>query len=287
MASAVRQMTGVGGDIRKIARLLQKKAPPGHMLAYINQEEADLLKARGGSGQPHADTGVPSFETQAELDIYDQYYTGTPVQSMPDSTVTPLDLTSTQAPSYQTAGEQKYLADQSSPPAVDMSAVRDTANPLFPEYQQYLREQVGTSDAQIAAAYLHDVVEDTGVTIEQIEREFGTEITELVGWLTDVSKPSDGNRKVRKTIDREHTAKAPAAAKAVKLADLISNTKSIVKYDLNFAEIYLEEKMELLSVLQHGGDPVLWKQAHALCKEGKRIVEEHRVQKALKKMENV
>jgi len=64
MASAIRAMTGVGGDIRKIARLLQKKAPPGHMLAYINQEEADLLKARGGSGQPHADTGVPSFQEE-------------------------------------------------------------------------------------------------------------------------------------------------------------------------------------------------------------------------------
>ena len=64
MASAIRAMTGVGGDIRKIARLLQKKAPPGHMLAYINQEEADLLKARGGSGKPHADTGVPSFEEE-------------------------------------------------------------------------------------------------------------------------------------------------------------------------------------------------------------------------------
>jgi len=151
MASAIRAMTGVGGDIRKIARLLQKKAPPGHMLAYINQEEADLLKARGGSGQPHADTGVPSFQTQAELDIYDQYYTGTPVQSMPDSTVTPLDLTSTQAPSYQTAGEQKYLADQYSPPAVDMSAVRDTANPLFPEYQQYLRGQANAFGDYAAA----------------------------------------------------------------------------------------------------------------------------------------
>ena len=70
MASAIRQMTGLGGDIRKIARLLQKKAPPGHMLAYINQEEADLLKARGGSGEPHADTGVPSF---AEEDYVPDY----------------------------------------------------------------------------------------------------------------------------------------------------------------------------------------------------------------------
>jgi len=70
MASAVRKLTGVGGDIRKIARLLQKEAPPGHMLAYINQEEADLLKARGGSGEPHEDTGVPSF--QVEPYDYDQ-----------------------------------------------------------------------------------------------------------------------------------------------------------------------------------------------------------------------
>ena len=69
MASAIRQMTGLGGDVRKIARLLQKKAPPGHMLAYINQEEADLLKARGGSGKPHADTGVPSFQDEEYTDF--------------------------------------------------------------------------------------------------------------------------------------------------------------------------------------------------------------------------
>jgi hypothetical protein len=71
-------MTGVGGDIRKIARLLQKKAPPGHMLAYINQEEADLLKARGGSGEPHADTGVPSFQEEEYVPDYSptSQYTG-------------------------------------------------------------------------------------------------------------------------------------------------------------------------------------------------------------------
>jgi hypothetical protein len=148
MASAVRKLTGVGGDIRKIARLLQKEAPPGHMLAYINQEEADLLKARGGSGEPHADTGVPSFEAFEPDTTFDFEAPGTsepaPVP-LEISTVEPLDLTSTQAPSYQTFGEQKYLASQSSPSAVDMSAVRDTANPLFPEYQQYLRGQVAAA----------------------------------------------------------------------------------------------------------------------------------------------
>lgn len=134
MASAIRNLTGVGGDVRKIARLLQKKAPPGHMLAYINQEEADLLKSRGGSGKPHADTGVPSFEEE-----YTEF----------DS---PMNL-SNQAQEINLADQ--YAQYRSAPSdvtrPVDMSAVRDTANPLFPEFQKYLREQAGKSAAPAAA----------------------------------------------------------------------------------------------------------------------------------------
>jgi len=62
MASSLKSLTGVGADARKLAKLLQAKAPEGHMLAYINPREAALLKAHGGSGKPHADTGIPSFE---------------------------------------------------------------------------------------------------------------------------------------------------------------------------------------------------------------------------------
>lgn len=68
MATALRKLTGVGGDVRKIARLLQAKAPENHMLAYITPEEAQLLKERGGSGKPHADTGIPSFQEE-DLDM--------------------------------------------------------------------------------------------------------------------------------------------------------------------------------------------------------------------------
>jgi hypothetical protein len=89
MASAVRQITSVGGDIRKIARLLQKKAPPGHMLAYINQEEADLLKERGGSGKPHADTGVPSFEDEDLVPLETMPEAPAPVPAGPDVTQAP------------------------------------------------------------------------------------------------------------------------------------------------------------------------------------------------------
>src|SRR5688572_2066454 len=50
----------------------------------------------------------------------------------------------------------------------------------------------------IAAALLHDVVEDTPVTLAQIEAEFGPVVADLVDWLTDVSRPADGKRQVRK-----------------------------------------------------------------------------------------
>lgn len=116
----------------------------------------------------------------------------------------------------------------------------------------------------IAAAYLHDVVEDTPVTIGQIEEEFGRTVADLVGWLTDVSVPSDGNRAARKAIDLAHTAAAPAQAKTIKLADLIDNTRNIELRDPGFWRVYRVEKLRLLDVLREG-DATLWKRAAEQC----------------------
>lgn len=110
----------------------------------------------------------------------------------------------------------------------------------------------GSTPEMVAAAWLHDVVEDTGCTFTDIHMNFGIDIATLVGWLTDVSTPEDGNRAARKAKDREHTAMAPAEAQTVKLADLISNSKSIMKYDPEFAKVYLEEKRLLLEVMTKG-----------------------------------
>jgi (p)ppGpp synthase/HD superfamily hydrolase len=112
-------------------------------------------------------------------------------------------------------------------------------------------EYDGTPE-MIAAAWLHDTVEDTGVTSELIRKEFGDQVADLVGWLTDVSRPDHGNRAQRKAVDRAHTAAAPAAAQTIKLADLICNTRSIVEHDAKFAETYLAEKRQLLEVMIKG-----------------------------------
>ena len=110
----------------------------------------------------------------------------------------------------------------------------------------------GATPDMVAAAWLHDVVEDTGCTFTDIHMAFGIDIATLVGWLTDVSKPEDGPRWFRKKMDREHTAEAPAEAQTIKLADLISNSRSIMEHDPKFARVYLEEKRLLLEVLTRG-----------------------------------
>jgi hypothetical protein len=126
---------------------------------------------------------------------------------------------------------------------------------------------VSNDDEMIAAAWLHDVVEDTPATQQDIEAEFGAGVARLVSDLTDVSKPSDGNRAARKSIDREHTAAASARAKTVKLADMIDNCLDITKHDPRFAKVFLSEMAATLEVLQDG-DPELLARAreiHAEC----------------------
>ena len=116
----------------------------------------------------------------------------------------------------------------------------------------------GGSVEQQAAALLHDVVEDCDVTIDQVRDTFGDTVADLVGWLTDVSVPSDGNRATRKALDRAHSAEAPADAQFVKLADLMDNTKSIVAHDPNFAKVYLKEKALLLTAMTKVKDTALF-----------------------------
>ena len=85
MATAIKNLTKMGTDVRKIAALLRAKAPEGHMLAYISPEEAQVLKDRGGSGKPHADTGIPSFELDDSFALQGGGDTVTGTTATPDN----------------------------------------------------------------------------------------------------------------------------------------------------------------------------------------------------------
>ena len=101
-------------------------------------------------------------------------------------------------------------------------------------------------DTAVAVAWLHDCVEDRGVTMVDLITRFGLTVAHGVMLLSDLE---EGNRAARKAASRARLATAPGWVQTIKVADLISNTSSIVQHDPKFARIYVEEKRLMLEVL--------------------------------------
>jgi len=98
----------------------------------------------------------------------------------------------------------------------------------------------------ICAALLHDIVEDCNYSFDLIKDGWGFTTAQYVWHLTNVPHMA-GNRAKRHTMDVQRLSQAPWQAKVIKCADLIDNTSTIVKYDPNFAKIYLDEKKDIVS----------------------------------------
>jgi len=88
-----------------------------------------------------------------------------------------------------------------------------------------LANEAGISDPKIlAAALLHDTIEDTDTTAQELELEFGREIAAIVAEVTDdKSLP----KQERKRLQIEHANTLSAQAKLVKLADKICNVRDM------------------------------------------------------------
>lgn len=128
---------------------------------------------------------------------------------------------------------------------------------------------VDHTEEMLAAALLHDTIEDTPVTREDVEREFGAKVAALVMELTD--QCHEGNRATRKAAEAARLGSISPEAQTVKLADFISNTRSIVERDPGFAMVYLREKSRVLAVMTDG-DPSLYAQAQSQIEEAKMTI---------------
>ena len=116
----------------------------------------------------------------------------------------------------------------------------------------------------LAAAYLHDVVEDTAVKIGTVREFFGPEVADLVWWLSDPEL--DGNRATRKAFICTRWMRAPREAKTIKMADIIHNSASIFEHDPKFAPVYAGEAWQLLDAIRDGSQ-VLLAQARSQIRE--------------------
>ena len=115
-----------------------------------------------------------------------------------------------------------------------------TYDEIFP-YEKHLDDVVevikrfGYSGKYVIAAYLHDILEDTGLSYNDVKRHFGVEVAEMVYCVTD---ELGRNRKEKKEKTLPKTASNPDAI-ILKLADRIANIEHGGKIDM-YAKEYQE-----------------------------------------------
>lgn len=131
----------------------------------------------------------------------------------------------------------------------------------------------------IEVAFLHDVDEDTEENIETIAwmlagagytKDQALEILRGIISMTDVfthEKFPKMNRFQRKTREAHRLGRIDEKWQGVKYADLINNTKSIVKHDLEFAITYLKEKDYALRQMRFGNE-ILYAGAWRVLRKG-------------------
>ena len=105
-----------------------------------------------------------------------------------------------------------------------------------------------------SAALLHDTIEDTNATYEEIQKVFGKSVCDLVYFLTDDLMPKDGNRKLRKEKYLEKLLDSPYEAKCLKIADVLANVRNLAEVvpaeDKGFAIKYVDEKQQMVEAFK-------------------------------------
>jgi guanosine-3',5'-bis(diphosphate) 3'-pyrophosphohydrolase len=96
-----------------------------------------------------------------------------------------------------------------------------------------LLSEAGENDENLLlAAILHDIIEDTDATDEELRREFNNEICEIVLEVTDDKELPYA---IRKELQVKNTPNLSISAKKIKIADKICNIRDIVNYPLDWS----------------------------------------------------
>ena len=132
----------------------------------------------------------------------------------------------------------------------------------------------GVTDTDILrAALLHDTIEDTGTTLEELEDAFGLAVRKLV---EEVSDDKNLPKDERKKSQIEHAPKLSRGAKSIKLADKICNINDVikhppVKWSLDRRREYLRWAGQVVAGCR-GSNPALEAHFDALLCEGRKVL---------------
>jgi len=125
----------------------------------------------------------------------------------------------------------------------------------------------GATEAMVAAAFLHDVIEDCAVSFNTIKQQFGDEVASLVLTLTSYSKQIEQaaeysgsvftlpNRAARKELDRQYLKTVSEETKRIKMVDRLDNLyDTLQEADAKWAIKYVEESEHLWTLALEGID---------------------------------
>lgn len=107
-----------------------------------------------------------------------------------------------------------------------------------------------------AVGYLHDTLEDTDLTVDDINVFFNKNVSRYVLELTNVDK-SVGNKETRDRLNHERLVNASGLAQTVKTADILDNVPSMLLFDPNYGKKYLVTKMQLLNEFTRANEELL------------------------------
>jgi len=117
----------------------------------------------------------------------------------------------------------------------------------------WILDRAGFDEDVVIAGLLHDLVEDTSTTLEDVEQRFGRLVAELVAHCSEVKTDEQGGQRAWMDRKSDHLAalqEAPAGARAIVLADKLHNLISI--------DIDLRAGRPVWSEFHAGRDQVLW-----------------------------
>ncbi len=125
---------------------------------------------------------------------------------------------------------------------------------------------MGEPTEVVCAAYLHDTVEDCGISFIEITQKFGHTVCRLVDEMTNKTKGSKLPRAEQKALDRERLRTISANGRLLKLVDRFDNMNEIANAEDDFKVLYAKESLLLLDVLKNTYFP-MEKQLKEICEE--------------------
>lgn len=149
-----------------------------------------------------------------------------------------------------------YLAADEFAQAAHEGQERKYTHEPFVEHPRRVARTVselsGSTQNMVKAALLHDTVEDTDATFQDLEEAFNQEIAHLVWELTNPSQSLPApkpRRAIRKAIDLEHISTASREAQTIKLADRIDNMSGIEGASDSYKQLYVDETRAMIEAI--------------------------------------